>query len=167
MVDAELAALNTLSYTNTSFPSQITGVQDPFGRNTVLKYNSGGMLTNVVDVAGLSSSYVYDYQGWVTNLVTPYGTTTFINYTNSLDGVGTNEFGSSNIYMFIRAVRVIDADGGTNLYMLRQDSSEVLTTSGMTVTTNAFLPAYYPAAVMPTSLPAFLPANNLLDPHQL
>ena len=76
--------------------------------------------------AGLKSSYGHDYQGWVTNLTTPYGATTFINYTNGLDAPGNNEFGSSNAYMYIRAVKVVDPMQGTNLYMLRQDSSKVV-----------------------------------------
>ncbi len=162
VVDAD-GRTNTVNYTNTTFPSQITGVQDAFGRSTALNYNSSGMLTNVVDVAGLSSSYVYDYQGWVTNLVTPYGTTTFLNYTNGVDLPGQNEFWGSNTYVFIRAVKVIDPAGGTNIYILRQDSSNVLTTVGTTVTTNLYLPYAYPTAVVPATVPTTLLDNTYMN----
>ncbi len=102
--------ITTLSYNN-SDASLITGATDPFGRTAVLQYNSTGLLTNITDAAGLSSSFQYNSQNWVTNLSTPYGTTTFEHVDNG--------FGSSDI---IRAIRVVDAAGGTNIYMLRQYS---------------------------------------------
>jgi len=122
VVDAD-GRTNTLAYTNTTYPTRVTGVQDPYGRTTILKYSDTGKLTNVVDVAGLSSSFKYDYQGWVTNLITPYGTTTFTYSTNN-SGT-TNEFdtpaGGTEDFI-IRSVKVIDPENGTNIYMLRQRS---------------------------------------------
>jgi RHS repeat-associated protein len=100
--------VSTLSYTNAD-PSLITGVADPFGRTAILQYDNTGLLTNITDAAGLSSSFQYDSQNWVTNLTTPYGTTTF----EHLD----NGFATNNT---IRAIRVVDAVGGTNIYMLCQ-----------------------------------------------
>ena len=108
--------VSTLSYTN-SDPSLITGVTDPFGRAAVLQYDSTGKLTNVTDVAGLSSSFQYDSQNWVTNLTTPYGTTTFAHVDNGFEN------GDGTFPDVVRAVRVIDPMGGTNVYMLRELSS--------------------------------------------
>jgi RHS repeat-associated protein len=110
VVDAD-GRTNTLSYTNTSpYHAQITGVQDPFGRFIVLQYDSAtGMLTNITDAAGLSSSFEYDIENQVTSLTTPYGTTTFEHPATFTD---------ADVY---RAIRVIDAVGGANIYMLRQN----------------------------------------------
>ena len=106
---------STLSYTNSDH-SLITGATDPFGRTAVLRYDSTGLLTNITDTAGLSSSFQYDSQYWVTNLSTPYGTTTF----EHLDNGFTNSDGGGPYLGVIRAIRVVDAVGGTNVYMLRQ-----------------------------------------------
>ena len=84
---------------NTDYTNQITRIVDPFGRSAILQYAKversvtgycgGGVgdcpfyyynydLTNITDVAGISSQFGYDPSGsWVTNLVTPYGSTRF------------------------------------------------------------------------------------------
>ena len=111
--------LTTLSYADPN-PSLITGVSDPFGRTAALHYDSGGRLTNVTDVAGLSSWFQYDSYDWVTNLGTPYGNTSFEHVDNGF----TNSDGSYN-YDIVRAIRVVDAAGGTNIYLLRNYSSFV------------------------------------------
>ena len=67
------------------------------------------------------SSFKYDIQNWITNLTTPYGITTFENVTTS-DNWSNTTYGS---YTLVRALRVVDAAGGTNVYMLRQDSGFV------------------------------------------
>lgn len=106
VVDAD-GRTNTLSYSG----SRISSVQDPFGRTATLQYDTFGVLTNIADVAGLNSGFIYDLNGWVTNLTTPYGSTRFEHLDNGF------EVGSGNV---IRAVRVIDAEYGTNVYMLTQ-----------------------------------------------
>jgi RHS repeat-associated protein len=111
---------NTLFYTNQN-PSLITGVRDPFGHSATMQYDSNGMLTNITDVVGMSSSFRYDSQNWVTNLTTPYGTTLF-QQANASDDWTDPVFGD---YTLVRGVTVVDAAGGTNVYMLRQDSSQV------------------------------------------
>jgi RHS repeat-associated protein len=178
VIDAD-GQTNTLTYTNSAYPYQVTGVQDPFGRTTVLKYDSSGMLTNIIDPVGLSSSFQYDSQGWLENLTTPYGTTSFQNTICSLDP--GDEFGeSSEPYVLIRAVKVLDAAGGTNLYMLRQNSSLIFTNAA-DFTNNAdyitdldygnydtFLPtppAGYSSTIVPQSLPVSSmdgPDNSLI-----
>ncbi len=110
---------NTLGYANASFPSQITGVTDPFGRNTTLKYSSAGLLTNITDVLGLSSAFAYDANQWVSSLTTPYGATTFSFTDNNL---ATND-------AIDRSVLVVDAMGGTNLFVSRYQASFLNATS--------------------------------------
>ncbi len=65
------------SYTNTSFPLQITKIADPFGRAATLTYDTSGRLAKITDVLGLSSSFTYDSNSLVNALTTPYGTTNF------------------------------------------------------------------------------------------
>ena len=51
---------NTLSYTNNGTLNYlISQVQDPFGHTAHFAYDANGFLTNVIDVAGLSSSFSY------------------------------------------------------------------------------------------------------------
>ena len=132
VIDAD-GHTNTLSYANTSFPGQITGVQDAFGRSTTLAYDAYGNLTNVTDVSGLSSSFAYDGECWITNLTTPYGTTTLSHYTNDSGYYSSyGEFWCEEPYgacthsnYVIRSVKVVDPVGGTNIYMLRQNSTNL------------------------------------------
>src|ERR1019366_3046383 len=82
---------------NSDYSNQVTRVVDPFGRVATFQYAKveryvsgycdGGScdfgyynydLTNMTDVAGMSSQFVYDSSGQVVNqLTTPYGTTSF------------------------------------------------------------------------------------------
>ena len=78
---------NTMSYNNAAFPTQITGVTDPFGHTAGFKYDADGLLTNIVDEIGMCSSFRYNEYNWITNLTTPYGTTTFDNATTN-DAMG-------------------------------------------------------------------------------
>jgi YD repeat-containing protein len=66
----------TLEYDLEFYP-WVTKVTTPDGREAQLMYDLGGMLTNIVDAAGISSSLSYDGFGWVSALATPYGTTYF------------------------------------------------------------------------------------------
>ena len=117
---------NSLTYTNSSFPNRITGVTDPFGRSIILRYDAAGMLTNVVDVAGLPSSFRYDSSSWLTNLTTPYGQTVFQHTVDTMVPDSGYAY-PTNPFTLLRAVKVIDAAAGTNVYMLRQDSTLVFT----------------------------------------
>ena len=117
LTDAD-GRVSTLSYTNTN-PSLITGVTDPFGHFAALRYDGSGRLTNITDAASLSSPVQYDTQNWITNLATWDGTTTFQHLDNGF--ITTNSDGSDYTGV-IRAIRIIDPAGGTNIYMLRQNS---------------------------------------------
>ncbi|PWU12323.1 MAG: hypothetical protein C5B50_21765 [Verrucomicrobia bacterium] len=103
-----------LDYTNSAAPSLITTVTDPFGRTVILKYDNNSMLTNITEVAGLSSSVRYS-NGWVTNLTTPSGTTSFYHF-----NIDPPWSGSETV---LRAITVVDAAGGTNIYGLWQTAT--------------------------------------------
>jgi RHS repeat-associated protein len=102
---------NTLAYTNitfstvdlgvtnyTTYSNYVSQITDPYGRTVKFTYpGAGGSiltntpiqcyfgLTNIVDVAGLSSSFAYaDSLGTVTQLTTPYGDTDFYDWTSNL-----------------------------------------------------------------------------------
>ncbi len=122
-----------------------------FGRTCVLQYDSTGMLTNVTDVAGLSSSFKYDYQGWATNLITPYGTTIFEHATNA-DNL-SDEFHPVNYYQLTRSIRITDPAGGTNVYVLREDSSYNWNPADMTYDSPFLSTDWDPAVVPDSSVP--------------
>ncbi len=133
----------SLYYENGGFLNRITKVVDPFSRTNLLRYGADGRLTNIVDVAQISSSFLYDSgtrAGWITNLITPYGTTSFDHggadaesATFSTTGVPDN-----------RSITVTLPTGGHELYAYRQDCS-------------AFLPTSY------SSVPSTSPLVNTLD----
>jgi RHS repeat-associated protein len=96
---------NQFSYTATN-NFQVSEIDDPYGRNTTVRYDVTGTPTNITDAAGLSSSFQYpaaqvistanyysgtndlvafytfttNVTGWITNLSTPYGNTAFAYY---------------------------------------------------------------------------------------
>ncbi len=75
------------SYTNASFPLQVTKITDPFKRSATLTYDSTGRLIQITDVLGLVSKYTYDSNSLVDALTTPYGTTNF-----SYGGTGSSRY---------------------------------------------------------------------------
>lgn len=70
------------SDTNNSLYYKITKVTDPFGRFATFQYNASGQLTNITDVIGINSTFTYGSGDFINSLTTPYGTTTFSNYTS-------------------------------------------------------------------------------------
>jgi len=86
----------------------IAQVVDGFSRTAYLAYDSQGRITNITDVAGLSSGIGYDSSDdWATNLVTPYGTTGF-KITDFWDGVVAPNG---------RSVEITEPDGSKQLYL--------------------------------------------------
>jgi RHS repeat-associated protein len=60
--------------------NRIGSVTDPYGRIASFgrsNYPAANVLTNIVDVAGMSSSFTYNGSGWPLTLTTPYGQTSF------------------------------------------------------------------------------------------
>jgi RHS repeat-associated protein len=107
VVDRERRSCS-IAYTNTSFPSYITSVTDPYGRMARFKYNEKGWLTNITDTAGMSSSFQYDENDVITNLHTPYGNTGFRHFS-----------GQVGEYLLNRAIEITEANGDQQLYTYR------------------------------------------------
>jgi len=145
VIDAD-GKTNTLSYTNTAgYNCLIAAVQDPSGHTASFAYDSNGFLTNVTDVAGLSSSFGYGsfpgstvwaytnwyyiwYVGgiynptnyWLNELTTPYGTTHFTFTDDSLtnfDADGVN-----------RSVVVTEPNGSHQMFVHRGKTSFIEST---------------------------------------
>ena len=133
----------SLYYDNSTFPNQITRVVDPFNRTSYLQYDAtSGYLTNITDVAGLSTSFIYDPSntGWITNMITPYGPTAF-RY-GGTDAQSTYFFDTPN--QVNRFVEITLPTGGQHLYLYRQDCGD-------------FMPVNY------ASVPTTTPLANTLD----
>jgi RHS repeat-associated protein len=106
-----------LFYGNAAFPNHITQVVDPFSRTNLLAYDADGYLTNITDVAGLSSSFAYDsgdYRDWIKNLTTPYGSTGF--------QYGGDEYTTNGTGVDAYTLVTLPT-GGHHLYMYRSSSS--------------------------------------------
>jgi RHS repeat-associated protein len=98
---------NRLYYTNATFSNLITSVVSPYGQTARFKYDNLGRLTNIVDAAGLPSSFQYDSNDDITNMTTPYGQTAF----QSVAGTSTRYADSQR-----RALLVTEANGQRQLY---------------------------------------------------
>ena len=118
VIDAD-GRTNTLHYTSVSnsavdYNYLISQVEDPYLHMVNFAYNTNGYLTNVTDVANISSSFTYGYSTnannqstedyWLNSLTTPYGLTTFdlsdytyAGYSPSVFGSITDAFGSQII----------------------------------------------------------------------
>jgi RHS repeat-associated protein len=69
--------ITKLTYSNASFPLQVTKVTDPANRFASIVYDASGRLQKITDVLGLSSTMTYDAGSFITQLTTPYGSSTF------------------------------------------------------------------------------------------
>lgn len=126
-------------YENSNFTNLITKVVDPFSRTNLLQYDAAGYLTNIVDVAGLTSGFVYDAgarRSWITNLITAYGTTVFKHGGVNAETAGFYD-GSNQVNRF---VEITQPNGGKHLYLYRQDASSIM------ASTNASVPVTSPFA---------------------
>mgnify|MGYP001564069749 CR=1 FL=1 len=143
---------NAIAYaTNSAYSTNlISSITDPYGRTATFAYDdSTGQLTNIVDVAGLSSTIVYNYYGWPTNLITPYGTNVMQYVMPWLDHSSEG-----------RAVTVTEPNGGKHFYYYNEGLSTV--------------PEAYPEAEIPTNTPYATLQTNYLNwrlslywnPHQ-
>ena len=115
VIDAD-GRTNTIQYAAPGILTNlITSVVDAFGRTASFGYYSDGRLSNVVDVAGLASSFVYGTNNWITNLITPYGTNVFMPGENVTNG--------------LRSLAVTDAGGGRHLWVYQADLLSIFTGS--------------------------------------
>jgi YD repeat-containing protein len=101
-------------------------VTDPYGRTVQFSYNNNGCLTNIVDVAGISTSLQYDLNIYITNLTTPYGTTTF----------SVTDSPATNAPPIGRSVRVTDPDGSSELFLSRELAPGVPSSYGSSAVPN-------------------------------
>jgi len=111
---------NSLAYTG----NLLIGVTNAYGQSASFKYDTNKNLTNIVDAQGLSSGIAYDTNGYPTALTTPYGTTAFSIFANSIVATTTNAQGNFGGHNLIdRAVQVTDPIGANYLYLYRYDCS--------------------------------------------
>lgn len=108
---------NTISYvaTNAYSTNLISQVTDPFGRSALFYYDETGYLTNIADVAGMSSSFRYSVDT-VTNMTTPYGTT----------GFTTTEASDPSTSVSGRSVLISEPDGSRQLYLYKDHAPGVV-----------------------------------------
>src|SRR5207244_11998331 len=105
---------------NTTFTSQISEVENPYGVKATLSYDSSGRLTNIVNVGSLASGLVYDPQGLPTNSISPYGTTRFKTTTNAFAPYnlgGTNQVN--------RSVEITYPELSKELFLYRDQSTKL------------------------------------------
>lgn len=81
----------------------ITEITDPWGRKARVEYDAAGLVSKIVDSAGLESGFTYQDSAFIKTMTTPYGTTRF-----------EKDFGSSNTSgaAVKRFVKVTDPMGG-------------------------------------------------------
>lgn len=148
--------VTSLYYTNALLTNRITSVTDPYSRTMHLQYDSDtnsltyGMLTNVVDVAGLASSFTYDSYiasiagvYWITNMATPYGSTSF-----RYDGDAYSATTEGHIYVagnnVSRLIEITEPNGSRQLYLHRYNCTELNPTNS-----TVFLPDSYSSGLVP------------------
>jgi uncharacterized protein RhaS with RHS repeats len=100
---------------HTNLISQAT---DPFSRSATFQYNTNALITNITDVASLSSSIAYDGNGWPSSLTTPYGATYFTITSSTNDYIDVN--GGID-----RSVLVTEPNGSHQLYVYRGYSPQL------------------------------------------
>ena len=104
-----------------TFQNQVAEIENPFGHIAQFAYDTNGLLTNIVDVMGLPSSFEYAWFYVIPRMIklkTPYGDTLFdhrvtgvlFEYSPSTDDIN-------------RAIEVTEPNGAKHLWMYR-DSAE-------------------------------------------
>ena len=138
-------------------PGYISEIENPYGHIVQFNYHEldpyaeSGVLTNIVDVMNLSSSFEYALPNNVptmTNMITPYGNTSFHYLVNNgfqsgMQGWPTNTDGIN------RALKVTEPNGGTHLYMYRNRSDQLWRDESYI----PFVPNRYPTNEVPAGLP--------------
>ena len=107
VIDAN-GGTNSITYVSSNGYSTnlISQVTDAFGRTASMAYDNNGQLTNITDVAGISSSFTYDYRFWPLTMVTPYGATSF-----AITDASTND-----VVLNSRTILITEPDGSHQLY---------------------------------------------------
>ena len=126
---------NQFAYGNSNYPTAVTEVINPYGATVNLSYDTNGVLTNLADVVGISSSFQYTFTNevyyytnstvpitnsvWLlTSLQTPYGITHF-DYFQATDPLFSEGYPGVS-----RAITITQPDGGHQLYAYLDDGDE-------------------------------------------
>jgi RHS repeat-associated protein len=136
---------------DTNYVWRINQVADVYGDAANFIYDSinPSRLIGIINVAGMTNTFSYDAQGLITNMVTVYGTTTFRATTNALAPYnlgGTNQVN--------RSMLVTLPTGDQELFMYRDQSSQLNPTSSVNL-----IPSSYP----PGDVPSTSPLTNTFD----
>lgn len=124
----------------TSNAGRLQQVTNTYGQSATFAYDSQGRMTNITDTVQLSSTVGWDSQGRVQTLITPYGTNSFNYYEVPLPDPQGDQGNAGGHDRVNRALTVVDANGGTNLYVYRFDSPN-------------FLPSYFSGSEIPAPTP--------------
>ncbi|MDW8382130.1 MAG: hypothetical protein RMN51_08505 [Verrucomicrobiota bacterium] len=101
----------TIAYTNTKYPHLITSVTSPYGHTAHFVYDHLGRLTNIIDMAGMSSSFQYDgASAVIIKMITPYGETRFRHFSGEVGG-----------HILNRAIEITEPTGEKQLYAYRDN----------------------------------------------
>jgi len=119
--------VTTFSYF-TSNPERLQQVTSPYGQTATFGYDGQGRLSTITDAVQLISTLGWDSQGRVQTLVTPYGTNSFYYYEVPTPDPQPNQGNYGGHDRINRAITAVDANGGTNLYVYRFDSTNSLPT---------------------------------------
>ncbi len=109
---------NTVRYDDT-LTTQVSEVENPFGQTVQFEYDEDGLLTNLTDVVGLSSSFTYsnyDSVPLLAKLTTPYGDTHF----DYVEPDACLCFGGDT-----SAIHVVEPNGANHLYVYKDSSTFV------------------------------------------
>jgi YD repeat-containing protein len=120
---------NRLYYTNSAYPRLVTSIISPYGQTARFVYDELGRLTNIVDAAGISSSFQYDSNDFITNMTTPYGPTAF----QSVEGSNGAPYFSQN-----RSMLVTEANGQRQLFAYVDQGPEGVAGDGYTTFRNTY-----------------------------
>lgn len=143
VIDAD-GRTNVVRYAGAN-DTRVEEIENPDGHLVQFRYNQDGLLTNLVDVVGISSSFEYTETNGIfvlTKLTTPYGETAFGYFRPTAGLYQYTEDDDIN-----RAITVTQPDGGKHLFMYR-DNSEYLVRDQQQIN---LLPYCY--ADRPTNLP--------------
>ena len=131
MVDTDNRT-NSVLY-DATFRAQVGEVDGAYGTKATFGYDGSGRLITITNVGGLVDSFAYGTQNLVTNSITAYGTNSFKTTTNAFAPYnlrGTNQVN--------RSVLVTEADGGKQLIIYRDKSTQL--NPGSSVSLN---PSFY------------------------
>jgi RHS repeat-associated protein len=107
-------------------PSVLLQAISPYGQTATFGYDFQGNLHSIQDAVSMQSTVDWDDFGRPIDLNTPYGMTSFNYYEVPVPDPQGSEGNLGGHDRVNRAITVTDANGGTNLYVYRFDSSSFM-----------------------------------------